>query len=678
VLSNKSKTISIIYLLFSIVLSSEKVLFFDLGEHDKDIYRPFFKIAESSGLDIEYVPISKIIDSKSPIAIGGKSRLAFFNLNIEFLKGFSSPVAKKAMLLLKNWSNNSGVTTVLMFPAAGSGRDKVKTFSPIFKTVGLVNDGKDDSVSQKKMKGLINAFLASSMEMRGFGYHTTLNSPRNGASANFPYPEVSNSLLATPMPFVKNSKSGSVAATMPFGVYWRNNDLNNHLVVSSSVIPSFSGITENFQFFPTDVELQKEIHEKIGQFLWELKSVVTSGESEEGFPAKKIVESVKPPLGSLFDEFVKKTELKVDGEKIAWMETTLFERESKLSDDDEARIGKKEDKLIDYIVTSKIDSLWLSFSPNMYYSPIGKHRAKKGKMILGLSRFTKKLSEAVKKRKAFKPKIWVGFEIVNNLVDGNEPKKFSKDLFGSSYTDIPQPLDNKFWEQEVFRPLQLFVKDWQDRAVSNGVELGGVVLDLEMYGRKSTGSFLGTMGFGESCSEGFEKPEGENTVNYLLTKQLMGSYYSFIEGRARELGLEFRKKIKKIIPRGRVCCYMPNIILDWFYKGLCRGLGTSKDPVHLLTFDCRFDLHKDILKSKKIHAVHSSVLLLSKLKSEVDFSWVDDILHKNSDQNGRGGVWLNRYSRMVEDYKPNEWYTVEQSPMSDGLKMKFSSYLGIA
>ena len=123
---------------------------------------------------------------------------------------------------------------------------------------------------------------------------------------------------------------------------------------------------------------------------------------------------------------------------------------------------------------------------------------------------------------------------------------------------------------------------------------------------------------------------------------------------------------------------MPNIILDWFYKGLCRGLGTSKDPVHLLTFDCRFDLHKDILKSKKIHAVHSSVLLLSKLKSEVDFSWVDDILHKNSDQNGRGGVWLNRYSRMVEDYKPNEWYTVEQSPMSDGLKMKFSSYLGIA
>ena len=65
----KNKFVSAIHLFMffsSTLFSSEKATFFDFGEHDKDIYRPFFKIAEQCGLDIEHLPISKIIDSQIP------------------------------------------------------------------------------------------------------------------------------------------------------------------------------------------------------------------------------------------------------------------------------------------------------------------------------------------------------------------------------------------------------------------------------------------------------------------------------------------------------------------------------------------------------------------------------------------------------------------------------------
>src|SRR3989304_4591839 len=124
------------------------------------------------------------------------------------------------------------------------------------------------------------------------------------------------------------------------------------------------------------------------------------------------------------------------------------------------------------------------------------------------------------------------------------PKHFAVDLYHNSYRDLPSPINPTFWRQEVMKPLEVFVKHWNEKTIGNGIPLSGVVLDLEMYCRKKTGTFLTTMDFNAQSFKKFLKQMRLPVANIplrdrvlLLMKQKMGdTYFRFLEGEAQNIG----------------------------------------------------------------------------------------------------------------------------------------------
>ena len=139
---------------------------------------------------------------------------------------------------------------------------------------------------------------------------------------------------------------------------------------------------------------------------------------------------------------------------------------------------------------------------------------------------------------------------------------------------------------------------------------------------------------------------------------------------ATRLGKRLQEAFDERIPQGIIACYTPTILVDWFYKGLFKGLSTPQKPLWLFTFNTDFAPYEAWFKKNDIQVKHSGALLFSKIATEGDFVWADHVLKRNH------GVWLNRFSRLVEDYQPASWVGVEQTPLDREGKTAFMNYLG--
>ena len=78
--------------------------------------------------------------------------------------------------------------------------------------------------------------------------------------------------------------------------------------------------------------------------------------------------------------FKPSTRMNLPKEKTAWMELVIFQdplpNEKVLTEDELKQRKKQQDLLIDYIFKADLDTLWISITPNILYSPIAreKHR----------------------------------------------------------------------------------------------------------------------------------------------------------------------------------------------------------------------------------------------------------------------------------------------------------------
>ena len=154
-----------------------------------------------------------------------------------------------------------------------------------------------------------------------------------------------------------------------------------------------------------------------------------------------------------------------------------------------------------------------------------------------------------------------------------------------------------------------------------------------------------------------------------MENQKTKPYFHILEAEAKRLGNELRTFVRNKIPKAIIGCYAPNISTDWFYKGIYKGLSKPENPILLLTFNSEFYAHKDWLTSHRVQAKHASVLMLSKIRSKDDFTWVDYILQRHD------GIWFNRFSRMAEPYH-KDWSTLEQTSLTMDDRNKFAKYLG--
>lgn len=665
-MGNSKKILISMILLFSTKILCENKFslgIFDTGHTEKYRIQPFIDIAESVGFEVKYKPISEIVDDNPKKLNLDQYNGIFFVTNIEFLQGMAkSSIAHKILRIINIFGEKENKLIGLFLPPIGCKNNiinKAAIFNPILSRVGLdtrdypfkiisknknlENINKEQLVdSLKNLTSSVKFILDVPMEARASLYDTTLSSPKN---IHCIPPTILNNNFFASLP-IKQICDSELKPLLPLGLYFYNPVRKNKVFIASNSLLSFSGIEESFHICPTNLKLRKQLHELIQEMLWELNSIVTNKNNSINY--SKIQRKEKSQLPEAIINLDKPLTLttKIDPKKIAWMDLAFLENEEK---------EKGQDLLIDSILKSGPDLyLWITLNPQIFYSPIAKHLNKKELWWKTIKRFTKNLKSKSEKLKVDPPKILIGFEITNNIYEPNLPKNPPIDIYGNTYPDIPRPLDEHFWQTEIQDPLKKFIEEWKKPDVNNGIKIAGVILDLEMYCRKTTGSFLPTMGFN---SQNLQKFDIKN-VFLLAEQQKVCDYFNFLEDQSTLLGKKLRRNIKKQIPNAIIGCYAPNISTNWFYKGLYRGLSSKDNPLNLLTFNTQIKTHQNWLKENKINANHLSVLMLSKVKNENDFGKIEEILKHNH------GIWLNKFSRFAEPQHA-DWMNIEQSSIKN-------------
>lgn len=698
-----------------------RLALFDSVGQEQWVYRPFIKLAQSAGFCVDYIPIDQLMDVPLQKLGLNEYHAAIFIIGGEFFGGLQeSDLCKKTFQVIRSFAARKNRLIGLALPAAQVNNPQttnvINAYAPFLTALGLPvalsNQPQKTSVPitnknhlvhmpQLTMQSFLNTanlFLTTPVERRSLNYHTTLNAPHHGfvwdcdAVQNRLLKENSGVYLLP----ARRTCSKEIENTLPYGIYWKDNRTHNHIALFSPTVISCVGISESFHFCPISPVLKKEILMMTQRMLCELKMLMTTehkhSSSMVNLLRKHIIPVPFPKKLQALGSSIKTPQHHM--RKTAWMEIAAFYDEDMPAEftaqqrkDALSKREHQQDKLINYILTAQLDALWISVTPNIYYSPIAKmvkkeDRAKtlhlEKKFLDSLSCFTKKLKQACAQSSCAIPKIIVGFEVANNLYGPNTPKNFGVDLFGNQYPDVPAPLERTFWEQEVKIPLEAFLKKWNDQRVSNGIPISGVMLDLEMYCRQKTGTFLTTMGFDAQTFSKFKghKNQAPSTqtlherVSYLMQQQLSEKYFQFLERQAIDLGASLKDFFVKKIPDCQIMCYTPNILSNWFYKGLCKGLARGPNrPLYLLTFNSEFGLHQRWFEKNNIPVSHAQVLLLSKLQKVEDYKQVQEILRTHH------GVWYNRFSRLAEQYNPNSWTGVEQSPMSEQETMQFFTHV---
>ncbi|MFH1644602.1 MAG: hypothetical protein ABIA74_05515 [bacterium] len=674
-----------------------KMLLFDCSGSEKYKYNPFLEIAKSIGINFEYQPIESVLDNADnfdPKNYNG----AFFIIGISLLKNLGKNLISNKILNLVNKFYSTPESTIgLILPTiGGQNNNKVPVLFPLFAQMNLIQPVKvfngptnQNNIFSVKLQldpntnlflNAINSFLNVPLEARPLPYDTALKPP-----ANFTFNvEPAFSAFKFPVLVLPQNKnfSEAIKTTWPYGIYWFDQERKNNVFVTSTTLTSFSGISENFQVCPENFQLRSQIHKALQQTLLEFKSILQEKEKNAEL-AEKIKNTNSPKLSDSVSTlgFTNWDTNKQSLKKVGWMELNIFEIPKKKENESEQKYKteleirkKQQPELIDSIFKSGLDALWLTFNPQMYYSPIAIRKHEEDMFLNSVGLFTKSIKEKAEELKVSAPKILVGYEIANNIYAPNLPKNYSVDLYGNEYPDLPGSLDENFWSNEIKNPLTTFLNIWQKEEIGNGLKISGVVLDLEMYMRKQSGAFLNTMGFEQSLLSKFKQESKQNSdnqddANYLLNNKKFTSYFQFLQKEAEKIGADLRASLEKNIPDCFIACYAPNISVDWFYRNFYKGLCNKNKNIQLMTFNVDYGSHQKWLEQNGINATHSSVLMLSKLHGPQSFRWVNHILKHNT------GLWLNRFSRFPQTFDKNAWYSIEQTPMNEANKEKFFNYL---
>jgi hypothetical protein len=294
-------------------------------------------------------------------------------------------------------------------------------------------------------------------------------------------------------------------------------------------------------------------------------------------------------------------------------------------------------RLADGMVGSGMNVLWGVAFPQLLRSPRGNAESR-DRLMASWERLARDLSAS--------PVRWLmGMEYPGRYAD-EESMSRAVGVEGREWA-IPSPCDAELWEREVVQPAILAAQWARARPA-----VGGLVLDLEMYGRKPL--FFGQgVDFGDTPFQAFLDRTGEASsldqralqpkerFPWLRDRGLLREYYRFLEGRAEAMGGRLKEAVQSVRPDLVLGCYSAGILHRWFYRGLLRGMSAPGRPILLFTFqrDAAIDLAD--LRASGIHAVHVRGLLMGLMRRD-DYSplFRDALAH-------HAGYWLNRLTSLV-------------------------------
>lgn len=559
------------------VASRPRALFLDTEQHSLIYYKSFFEKLDNLKIKVDYFSLSDLLDDK--LAGSTECDYLFVNLSEEFLKDLS-----------KSKKSSCG-----------------KKILNIIKSFYLT------PATLKKVFYLVPAFSKISNELKEIEpLFFDINISRPGRL------DLKLFLLSRPhlnYNFLTSLSPGRPLITQIFKdlLFYQVNDLDkSSLFFVKNDVAYFGGIFENFNMMPFFQKDQLVFNNFIYNRLAYHLGLISQPKSFDF--------ASRPSVGNDYsngNDYSKKL--------FAWLELPL------------GYCFKKEvDEIVDNLVKNNINIVWMTPAINNIFSKIGVCQDKKKDFLISLRYLFQRLKgEFLEKND--RPKIYFSLEIANNLVDKNLPKNCSFDIFGNKFFDQPNPLDKDFWNSEVILPI----KKISNFLISEKKEFDfGVVLDLEMYLRKTGSTFCSTSGFSK---------------NYIFENEGAGKAFARLSSKSFALG----QWLKKLIYAGNiiidVAVYMPGIIPNWFYLGLLKGLQKKEGGIVLLSFSSGFSDHQDWFSSRGIFISHFEFFMLSKMNLNCWKEIISELYKKNN-----AGFGFNRFSRFGKNVK-NSWFYLEQA-----------------
>ena len=638
------------------------------------------RILKNLGWKVSYHSLQDVLDDGIDSVFEKKPNFSIFLLGFEFLRAPEDSFVKKNVLsALSRSAQVEGGATIVMLPGCMSDEKQYnRTMAPTFNALGL---GEFCGLSSwmepgKSIARSLMQFLITPLTRRGLSYHTTLRNPAEKSTLvkmpKFFLKDASGDIaLSLPYQFSgRFDDNGPLRSLFPLGMLFFSPAMQHSFVFAPDTLMTTFGCYESFQIFPLLKDLQEDFATLSACFWADIDAWVRlSGDLsrrniETAFQTgrtNKLIQS-----GAAFPEEPRVAVKHKKKKKTAWMELLAFEETGSESFGELKKKREQQRKLIDATLQADLDCLWISLSPQMYYGVHAKNPEKKDIFERSVVRFCHELQKEAHLRGQGFPKILVGFEIVNNLYNEHLPENPAVDVYGSVNADVPSPCSKQFWIQEVIDPFKKFMNFVRSKRLDHLFD--GILLDLELYGRRSASEFTPLMLCDKSIAKEFcaarhvdcEFSTQQEFIDWVSKERLWKELVVFVGKKIHECALMVQKAVVApgVFPGASIGVYSQTISVDLFCKNFLPGLVSRGKPLNWFTFHTAFDRVRSVVEKELggLNVLHSSVVMLSKMTDNQVASLVllKALISKND------GVWFNRWSRIAEPHDLLAWHRVEQ------------------
>lgn len=443
----------------------------------------------------------------------------------------------------------------------------------------------------------------------------------------------------------------------PLALYVYNQDTQNHILFANQDMLTFADIAENFWYNPIDSNVRLNMLGHIQQLFFELSHVAQHRTLPEQKTDKKLPPLLKPEFLEAVEQEARNQRAKqsryqwIEQEQIwcGWAELeNYFKKPLSLNQ------IKSED--ITAVLKSGLNVLWFEINPEWYLSRYGLRRQQTEQLWTHLKVFMHELHAQSTHLHLPAPRIFIGTDITSNY-KSKTARNPVIDIYGRLLPNIPSPLDDAFWQEELFDVFEAFLNQWPQ--ISHHIPISGIFLDFEMYhAQTQTGQYTSLMDFSDLAWRKYclatdkiklHKLPIQERIRHLHTTQKFDEYHTFLHNQAVSLGKKIKRYFDLKAPQAQCAAYNMLLPYNWFYTGIMAGLSSAQHPLLLATFAQEFFPHTQWLKAQNIHLYHTSALMLSKFRTQKDFDLIDAMAQHHD------GVWFNKISRLALSRDKSDW-----------------------
>lgn len=634
---------------------NERILFVDTGAHESYRYQTFFELCRANGLEISYKSFVDIADRSLTSEELRSYKSVIFSLSEEFLRGVISKSrtlsTQFTLKLIKFFGNLKEKTITLLFPETLS--NKGLSLGNAF--LHMLGAGPNETT--QKFSRLSEVLFSNPLEKRKSSFHTPLKIPTESAHRPF-FSKHEDVLQASFLPLQSSEESiGLIGELTPYATYCYNEKNQNHILYSYNTLVKLNGINASKHINPLQNEKKIALLETLGNFVLDIKQLMVQSTPIAGYGAKERVTLGEPliPRSLLFSH---KSSHRASS-KTGWftLDMGIFGKKDAAESD-----KRHQRELVSSIFDAQLSKIWLTIGSD-YFSD-----ARRADWLRGLSAFTKLLREVGTSRQQSIPIVVGALEILYGYEGAHGPIscQVNEDIYGNSYTEIPHQLDRVFWDGYIIPRGKQFITDWN--TVSNGVQLGGVLLDMEHYHGPfrsfPTVSLFEKKAAQEFATQAALSPEITKSsrlfISTLIRNKLLGSYLLFLKQKSFELGKYIREAL------GTIEIYQPDIETSWFYSSFYKGVTEPGKKLKFYSFLNSILPFSRWLSEHSLALSHETVFLLSKTRNKTEAARIYRELQEQND-----GLWINKFSHIGSSEPEDLTEKLEWSPLSSGEMKSF-------